>query len=164
MRNSVDLAVASFLGENAIDWEKLKPVACFVVLWNRLEARCGQHFNVDCLKNAVHQAANSKNFDLASYEPQTKFFRDRYINQPDRRKSLFFGSRANEGPIKECFLKLIRGEDMEREDHLKAVLYVPYRIRNNLFHGNKETVELYNQKSLFEHVNQVLCQFHMDLF
>lgn len=161
MSESVERAVASFLGEGEINWEKLKPVVCFVVLWNRLEAQHGQHLNLGMLESSAHSTASSPTFDILRYEPHVAFFQERYRNSPHRLSSLL---RTRQEPVvKQRVDDLVSGKLNTTQDILVAVLMVPYRIRNNLFHGRKDTFQLYTQTELFTHVNGVLCLFHSDL-
>ncbi len=163
MNDSVERAVAAYLGANEIDWEKLKPVMYFVVLWNRLEAKCGCHITLDKLQEKSQQVAEMQGFDLSLYQPQIKYFRERYSNQPDLLQALFRLATRRENEAREKVRRLLSGEDLTPGECLEAALVIPYRIRNNLFHGNKSTHDLYDQTSLFDNVNHVLCQFHSDL-
>ncbi|WP_417737750.1 hypothetical protein [Rosistilla oblonga] len=161
MSESVEQAVAAFLGDAVIDWEKLKPVMCFVVLWNRLEVKHGQHLNLARLERSAKSAVASTSFDISRYEPHVVFFQERYRNSQERLSGLI--RTGKEPVVKQRLDDLVAGNLKDANDILVAVLMVPYRIRNNLFHGRKDTFELYSQTELFTHVNEVLCLFHADL-
>ncbi len=161
MSPTVEQAVAAFLGTAEIEWEKLKPVICFVVLWNRLEAQHGQQLSLERLECSADSTATSPNFDISSYEPHVTFFQQRYRTSPHRLSSLL--RTGHENTVKRRLDSLVDGTLRSDKDILIATLMVPYRIRNNLFHGRKDTFELYSQTELFTHVNEVLCLFHSDL-
>lgn len=161
MSREVDRAVAAFLGEGEVDWEKLKPVICFVVLWNRLEVHHGQHLNVARLESSADSTAASLTFDISRYEPHVTFFQKRYREYPQRLFSLL--RTGSEKVVRQRVENLVAGNLKTAKDILVAVMMVPYRIRNNLFHGRKDTFQLYAQTDLFTHVNEVLCLFHSDL-
>ncbi len=161
MSRTVERAVASFLGEAEIDWEKLKPVMCFVVLWNRLEVKHGQHLSLAGLETSADSATALPAFDISRYEPHVVFFQERYRSSPHRLPSLF--RTGQESVVKQRVDDLVAGNLTTPKDRLIAVLMIPYRIRNNLFHGRKDTFELYSQTDLFTHVNEVLCLFYADL-
>lgn len=161
MSTFVEQAVAHFLGSNEIDWEKLKPVICFVVLWNRLEATCGNHISLSRLKRESLRVASSAAFDVTRYEPQISFFKCRYNANPYFLGSLFRQGNS-EMEVQDSINRLLSTEVLTPQDLLQGVLMIPYRIRNNLFHGSKQPSELYVQTDLFQHVNEVLCLFHED--
>ncbi len=161
MSREVERAVAAFLGEAEIDWEKLKPVVCFVILWNRLEARFGNHLSLAQLQRESYRVAGSANFDILKYTPHIDFFKQRYTANPHFLQGLFRVGNG-EAPVRQSVENLISNAALTPQDQLQGVLMVPYRIRNNLFHGNKETSHLYSQTDLFKHVNEVLCLFQED--
>lgn len=163
--NSADLiygAVAQFLGKKEIDWDKLKPVISFVVLWNRLEAATGCYVTLPELKARCAATAGRKQFDLSKYMPQIRFFQERYTTHRHFLPELFRSDRPKEVLAERAFSNFIAGEKMTNQETLESLLFAPYRVRNNLFHGRKDTADLYAQTSLFENVNQVLFQFHRD--
>jgi hypothetical protein len=47
-------------------------------------------------------------------------------------------------------------ECVTNKDKLILLGYICYRIRNNLFHGNKDLTDLWQQKSIFEIINPFL--------
>lgn len=160
MSDSVERTVAEFLGEAEVDWEKLKPVMCFVVLWNRLETKHGQHLSITKLETSAGSATATPGFDISRYEPHVLFFQERYRNAPQHLDTLL---RIGEPVVRQRVLELVAGSLSTNQDVLIATLMIPYRIRNNLFHGRKETFQLYTQTDLFTHVNEILCLFHADL-
>jgi hypothetical protein len=161
MSRKVERAVAGFLGESEIDWEKLKPITCFVILWNRLEARCGNHLSLTRLQRESNRVACSADFNILKHTPHVKFFRQRYTANPDFLQELF-RTGTGEAVVRQSVENLLSNAAQMPQDQLQGILMVPYRIRNNLFHGNKETSHLYSQTDLFEHVNEVLCLFQED--
>lgn len=162
MSIKVEQAVATFLGSNQIDWEKLKPVMYFVVLWNRLEARHGKHITVAYLEVESVRVARLAGFDISKYIPSISFFKQRYKSNPHYIDGLF-RARNVEPNVQQSVTKLLSDAILTAQEQLQGTLMIPYRIRNNLFHGNKETKDLYSQTELFENVNEVLCLFHDDM-
>ena len=77
MNDSVERAVADFLNVTEIDWEKLKPIMYFVVLWNRLEEKCGCFLRLEGLKRKGVQTAQSTTFDITKDDPHIEFFKKR---------------------------------------------------------------------------------------
>lgn len=161
MSEVVERAVAAFLGSDEIDWNKMKPVLCFVVLWNRIEAEHGQHSNLNKLEASARSVITYPSFDITRYEKHVTYFQDRYKNSHDRLLSLL--RNGGEPLVRQRVEDLVNDRLTGELEILSAVLMIPYRIRNNLFHGRKDTFELYSQTDLFTHVNEVLCLFHADL-
>ncbi|MEK6259032.1 MAG: hypothetical protein AABP62_10500 [Planctomycetota bacterium] len=161
MSESIERVVASYLGTVEVDWEKLKPVMCFVVLWNRLEVKHGHHLTINKLETSSASVAAKASFDISRYSTHIAYFRHRYGQSPQLLSSLL---RTGEEPVvKKRIDGLIAGTLATDKDNLEALLMIPYRIRNNLFHGRKDTAHLYGQSELFGQVNHVLCLFHVDL-
>lgn len=163
MNERVERAVASFLGPDEIDWEKLKPVVCFVILWNRLEAPFTQAFSASKLVQITRQVVSAPSFRMDNYQRFSEYFKQRYSSDA---RALEMGEgrsiREAEIQMREKFDQLRTGMEQSDEERMLGTIFVPYRIRNNLFHGNKETEELYHQTELFEMVNELICQFYED--
>jgi hypothetical protein len=132
--NPIEATVASYLGTAKIEWGKLKPVMCFVILWNRLEASSGNFLNLEALQEKAHAVAAKPDIQIERYDPHIDYFRRRYgddVNYIDR---LMFWRGKREAKAKELVSRLLTGQDLDRQERLEAILMVPYRIRNNLFH------------------------------
>lgn len=155
------MTVANLLAHE-VDWENLKPIVCFVVLWNRLEDRHHGHITLPRLELSSRRAAGSKGFEVSRYMPHVEFFQRRYTDDPSRLERLFRLDNRRELAFEEKVRQLLRGEELTPEKTLEAIVVIPYRIRNNLFHGRKNPHELYGQTELFNHVNEILCLLHSD--
>jgi hypothetical protein len=53
---------------------------------------------------------------------------------------------------------VLEGTNNQSADSVAALLIVVYRLRNNLFHGEKWAYEMKDQRSNFEQANEVLMK------
>ena len=47
-------------------------------------------------------------------------------------------------------------EETTNQEKLQSLLYIAFRLRNNLFHGSKEVEKLYEQNENFKQINSLL--------
>ncbi len=128
--NTVEDDVAAFLGRPHVDWDELKPILCFVVLWNRLEVWHGCELHYQDLLTTVQETAGKTGFKISEYGRQIEFIRKRY-------KSLGIDGlsfRKNESNGKEALNRLVLAKSASDADCLLGLMMLPYRVRNNLFH------------------------------
>jgi len=51
---------------------------------------------------------------------------------------------------------LLRGDDATPQEKAEALIKIIFRLRNNLFHGEKDVGKLYEQNESFAYANQFL--------
>ena len=82
------------------------------------------------------------------------YFRRRYF-LADPPQGRFSSLKVAENK-REFVEKVLRGEDNDPMRCTTALLFVVYRLRNNLFHGEKWVYDLRDQKANFEQANKTL--------
>jgi len=83
------------------------------------------------------------------------YFKNRYVTngQPtDPYKTFEFKSKK----IKSDVFGYLSRETPSNEQKLKALLCIAFRLRNNLFHGQKQVDKLYEQNENFKQINLFL--------
>ena len=126
---------ASVLGQSQIEVERLlrHPSAThFLVAWSLYESKCfGGYVKPSKFDDYVVRCI-SEGFNIGQLNAHTEHFHTRYQNA-DRFKSLMHkqsSSRLNQILIQPA-------STLSSEDRLFLLVFVAYRFRNNIFHGNK---------------------------
>ena len=156
---------------NPIDWlnqhvpgfaeltlEEREAIEHFTLLWSLFEARA---LNFDASCRAIDALArqwiadNWVDFDVFA-EPLA-YFQDRYFeNGVPTRHFEFLNLRPNDQPNR--VRAVLSRNNQTPADCLSALLIVVYRLRNNLFHGEKWVYGLRDQRTNFEHASEVLMR------
>ncbi len=161
--NSTD-QISKYLNENISSDTKIQ-IANFAILWNCFEKLCDDRklyvnnsdtiidfdlvINLMRLTNDDHKFIDEVSHDFKIYLESKMVLYD-IINI----KEYFYMSYPQYYEIKNCILL---NEDSEsRKDDLKVLMYVIKRVRNNMYHGNKEVRTLDSQLRLFELCNKLL--------
>ena len=50
----------------------------------------------------------------------------------------------------------MEGESSSNQEKMEALLRIAFRLRNNLYHGEKEVSKLYDQNENFKQINRLL--------
>lgn len=149
-----------------IDSTELQPVLEFTLLWNLFEREtCDRFVRIPDLKNHVDEAFSKDELMRDAYEPYLLFFRTRYsqFGEAGYLSSSLEPAQHSRvgGDSKEILLlqKVLEGTCKDLNDVVFALLFIAYRVRNNLFHGEKDIYRLHAQRPLFEAVNSLLATY-----
>ena len=143
---------------------ELQPVLEFTLLWNLFEREAHErHMSVGGLRTVVDENDNAGKLDCEAFKPHLNFFRTRYpdldevsalrrrLTPRDHRMGRTRGT-DNLNIVK----RVIKGELSDPGNVVYALLFIAYRVRNNLFHGEKDIHTLHLQEDLFRTVNSFL--------
>ena len=130
----------------------------FSLLWSLFEAEVlTRNGSVDSIANAVNQWARKKLLTKEMFGQQIKYFRRRYY--VDGKFTYDFKQLHLERSGSPKLVKdVLRNEDANAERVATAILIIVYRIRNNLFHGEKWSYGLRGQLDNFNHANAALMK------
>lgn len=144
----------------SISSHEFEPILQFSLVWNLFERdACGKEANPTSIEKAVNEAFTGGRLDATRFEEHLQFFKER--------------ARMNGGTIEQFFAALILTNDRAKQvvrgaldgtlrdpnNLVYALLLIAHRIRNNLFHGNKEVALLHSQVDFFKAVNSLLATF-----
>ncbi|PTB95697.1 hypothetical protein C9994_10635 [Marivirga lumbricoides] len=134
---------------------EVTPIMEFTLLWNVFENRI---FSTDFTIVKLEDWINNNHLDLNPIHDNYLYFQSRYINPDDgiRRFNVLFPNNRNE---KETIYSILISNNSSEKEKLYALGVIAYRLRNNLFHGNKTIEELPWQVVNFTQINQVLMFF-----
>lgn len=122
----------------------------FAILWNIFES---QKFENDCTVNKIEKLKLNKSEQwhqlaevLKRRQEQFDLTEEQYITRKLRRQGL----------NSERIEKINKFLQSNGQEDIVGGLFAIYRIRNNMFHGEKDYQMLDGQKELFNAVNNVL--------
>ena len=151
-----------FRGELSLSLEQLGPILCFSLIWNLFETRaCGRHATQESIRRAVDHADESGRLEHSRYEPFLTFFQNRYQGRSS--DETFRRLLMENQTAQEMVRRALLGEAQDLNNKVYALLLIGHRVRNNLFHGNKEVGSLPRQTELFVAVNALLATFLEDI-
>lgn len=153
-----------FRGAVELDFDHLRPILCFSLIWNLFETHaCRRHATPESIKSSVDHADQSRRLRRDRYDRYLQFFKQRYV-QEDRNLELVFDALLmTDARAKEVVRRTLLDEAQDLNNHVYALLLIAHRIRNNLFHGNKEVESLPRQIDLFSEVNALLSTYLEDI-
>lgn len=144
----------------AIDETKLTSIFYFSLVWNIFEKECCDKyaeigFHPRCLSKLLSDKVN-----MALVDTVFMYFKNRYVVNA-KINSIFngfqFGRENNDGQVYKDFTrKVLINHNPSNQEKLQALLYIAFRLRNNLFHGIKEVEKLYEQNENFKQINSLL--------
>jgi hypothetical protein len=153
-------------GAEPIAGDQLQPVLEFTLLWNLFEREIHNRFvRVSGIREHVNQSYERDLLDGESYQPHVEFFRSRY---PEFEEEGYLADRLLPESRKHIHADLrdtrlvqdvLSGKSGDTNNVVYALLFIAYRVRNNLFHGEKDVYTLHLQKDLFSTVNSVLATY-----
>lgn len=153
-----------FRGATMLDFDNLRPILCFSLIWNLFETHaCRRYATQDSIRLSVDHADESGRLHRDRYEQFLQFFRTRYL-RPDRNIDWFFDRLLmTNQKAKEVVRRALLNETQDLNNHVYALLLIAHRVRNNLFHGNKEVNSLPLQVDLFTEINFLLATYLEDI-
>lgn len=145
-----------------LNYEQLRPVLCFSLIWNLFETvACHRSANANSIRRAVDHADQSGRLDRAKYQDYVDYFKKRYLQNGSIEEVFNRLLMTNESRI--VVKRVLLDEDHDLNNIVYALLLIAHRIRNNLFHGNKGVQTLHTQTELFCVVNRLLSTFIEDI-
>jgi hypothetical protein len=137
---------------DSLNENKLKHIFYFPILWNIFEKEI---FNTKASIFKVESKSQTISIlDENSLNKIYNYFKNRYIQSADKFKGLNFreDEKKFQEKIKECFNK----DNISLQEKIEVLLYIAFRIRNNIYHGIKQVHKLYEQNENFAQINKFL--------
>jgi hypothetical protein len=145
-----------------IDEVKLQNIFYFTLVWNIFEKECCCNFaDIGSHPQCLAESMQLK-MDHVIVDSVFKYFKNRYFpnGRVDTKFETFqFGKTANDGRIyKEFVQNKLCDISPSNNDKIQSLLYIAFRLRNNLYHGIKDISKLYDQNENFKQINLFLME------
>jgi hypothetical protein len=133
---------------------KLTSIFYFPLIWNLFEKTC-------CAGNAqinIHapELANDYADKIKEMSPIWAHFQTRYV-QDEKTTSVFDLFEFKPGDKKDTVKTILLADSKSsNKEKMEALLRIAFRLRNNLFHGEKDVSKLYEQNENFKQINILL--------
>lgn len=141
-------------------------IRSFAFLWSLFEAKLmGREASARRIAQAVEAWDDAGTLGAELYDGEVAYLRERYFRDGEF-TSLFDGLRIRKGDMPDLIAAGISGDADAPRERVLTVLLVIWRLRNNLFHGEKWACGLRGQCANFTHANAVLMRVlerHADL-
>ena len=150
--------IDAWLEKNTLGYRELKcyersAIFHFLLLWSLFEARVLNRDGRICkIEKATKRWAGEGLLNEELFKPQVDYYRSRYFVN-DKWTRHFKNLNLPTGYLRNLVKDGLRNLDASPYDVTIAILIIVYRIRNNLFHGEKWTYELREQLDNFNHSN-----------
>lgn len=146
---------------NAIDLnqnEGLERIKNFALFWNMFENFACENFaNVAKIESFIEQLSGRTAISNEFVSPYLEYFIDRYTqNGTLNIEGLSFRNRKDDISAKAKVNAVLSRKVETPKEILEALLLILLRFRNNLFHGNKQIVNLDTQVTNFTLANKLL--------
>jgi hypothetical protein len=143
--------------------EGIDRVRNFSLLWNIFETfACNRRADITTISTAVDTINEKEKITTDLISEHLSYFKERYFNEDDSPKELFEGLKFRLGRSDRAAKQKVTETLTEKIDNptenLKSLLFILYRFRNNLFHGEKEVIRLNGQIDNFTVANDLLTK------
>lgn len=139
----MEVAVATFadwlgklLGHSEWEVQRLldnQTAVQFLIVWSLFESKCfGGYLQEKSIREFADRSAAEADFPMQRIAPASHHFHDRYQND-EYLRNLLYGRQCPE--LRRILRKPL--PDLARAEVLFLCVFVAYRFRNNIFHGNK---------------------------
>lgn len=138
-----------------IDDTKLQAIFYFSLIWNIYEKElCDTEGSIG-KHPKLHSQKYSENLDQEILNTTFIYFKNRYVSEGHATEH-FNTFEFKSEPIKKEVFECLIDENLSSTQKLKVLLYIAFRLRNNLFHGQKQVDKLYEQNENFKRINLFL--------
>jgi hypothetical protein len=126
-------------------------------MWSLFESKvCEKHASVGKIKSFTKRLSGTKSLKQEYLDPYLLYFQKRYLRNGktnDRFDKLRISS-----DYREHVESVLKKEETEKSSIVLVLLIIIYRLRNNLFHGEKPILTLHDQNINFNVANRFLAK------
>ncbi|MCJ7553556.1 MAG: hypothetical protein MUO34_06690 [Ignavibacteriaceae bacterium] len=138
--------------------DKITAVTDFSLMWNLFESELGHNgMNIQRISQ-IAQIIADKSSGNNFYNDYYQYFKTRYTIDKKTTNEIFNKLAFRPNDQKDFVATVLKSEDQNAENIIKAILIIIYRFRNNLFHGEKELHNIHTQYENFNWANSFLAE------
>jgi hypothetical protein len=143
-------------GFNALSEQERAAIAHFAILWSFFEARAlSARGSSHAILAVTHEWSAKGHLAIEPFTESLLYFQQRYYADGAETHYLAgLNLRAND--CRDLVYAVLKGENTNPADSIAALLIIVYRLRNNLFHGEKWAYGIQGQLNNFTHANNTL--------
>ena len=143
-----------------IQGEVVAPILYFSLMWNLFERdTCKKEATRNNIEKAVTRAFGAGMLTLQPFEEHLAYFRHRAHRGDMSVEQYLDALKMINEKDRHLVGAVLSGSTEDPRKVVHALLLVALRIRNNLFHGEKEVAYLHSQVDLFQAVNSLLATY-----
>lgn len=143
-----------------IDQEAFGPILHFSLMWNLFERdACGKEATPSSIEKAVQSAFAAGKLSLAPFREHLQYFQDRSQRGELTIEQYLNALKMTNASARHLVGGVLAGTLTDPNNAIHALLLIAHRIRNNLFHGEKDVAMLHTQVHLFRAVNSLLATY-----
>lgn len=140
--------------------EVLGPILQFSLMWNLFERdTCKRNANLASIRKSVRDSFAAGLLHAAQFKEHLEYFQSRSTQNGREVETYFLALLLTDKNAKRVVQGVLEGTLTDPENVVHALLLIAHRIRNNLFHGNKDVETLHSQVDLFKTVNSLLATY-----
>lgn len=149
--------------EAPLDSDELNPLLGFCLLWALFEADCcAKNANKDSIQICIE---NFRTTNPDIYQRIVEFFRAHYFQNctPNELDLDRFFHKGRNSDLRQIVVQAFATPTPSQKDIIHGLLLLTFRVRNNLFHGEKgKHLFSPDQMLLLDRLNRFLAQFLED--
>jgi hypothetical protein len=135
-----------------------KAILHFALLWSLFEANVlASNANVPSILKKCAEWEETNRLSTPGFEDCLNYFRGRYFKDGTTTNS-YEGLRFRPNDQESLVRSVLSCQNRNPRDELAALFIIIYRLRNNLFHGEKWSYQLAGQFLNFSHANDALME------
>lgn len=143
-----------------INEDAFGPILHFSLMWNLFERdACERNATPANIKKAVESAFAAKKLTLVPFQEHLQYFQNRAQRDGMTISSYLDALKMTHENSRHLVDGVLSGTLNDSNNAVYALLLIAHRIRNNLFHGEKNVVMLHTQAHLFRAVNSLLATY-----
>jgi hypothetical protein len=143
-----------------VDADTFEPILHFSLMWNLFEKDiCGKDANQTSIEKSVQSAFAAKRLSLTPFEEHLRYFKTRAHQNGMTIERYLDALKMTNEKARRLTSGVLSGELTDPNNAIYALLLIAHRIRNNLFHGEKDVAMLHSQVDLFRTVNSLLATY-----
>ena len=137
-----------------------RQIVHFSLIWNLFERHaCGRFASIPKIELSVKSAIAENRIETGQFAEHSAYFRHRAANYGHSIDDYVSALNPQDQKTKEILTGFLNGGSDNLRSEVTGLLVIAYRIRNNLFHGEKEVAYLHTQVELFRVVNSLLATY-----
>ena len=140
--------------------EIFAPILQFSLMWNLFERNCCKREATQAsIEKSVSDAFSGGHLNGQQFQEHLDYFRSRATMGAHTIETYFTALVLTNEKAKRIVRGALDGTLTDPNNTVLGLLLIAHRIRNNLFHGNKEVAMLHSQVELFKAVNSLLATY-----